>query len=95
MKESSRTSKLICINPASPCHEGAQESQTQSNIWPLLRVMDSLPQVVVGGGSYGLYGAWKFKRVNTCGYNTTLARVESWERGENGRFSGKSAFIPR
>jgi len=23
--------------------------------------MDSLPQVVVGGGSYGLYGPWKFK----------------------------------
>lgn len=42
-------------------------------------------QFAAGGGgrsSYGLYGPWKFKRVNTCGYDTTLAHVESWKRGK-------------
>lgn len=74
------TSNFICIAPVSPYHEASQESQTQSNIWQVLRVMDSLPQVVVGGGSYGLYGPWKFKRVNTCGCNTHLAHSCRWRQ---------------
>ena len=70
---------LICLNSVSPCHENAEKSQTYRNIWLLLRVMDGLPQVAVGGGSHGLYGPWKFKRVNTCRYTTT--GCGSWRRG--------------
>ena len=42
-------------------------------------------QFAAGGsrrGSYGLYGPWNFRRVNTCRYNTTLAHVELRRKGK-------------
>lgn len=88
MKSYIQISTLIHINPSTR-HEIAQESWTWSYIWLVLRVMDSLPQVALGGGSCGLYGPWKFQRVNTGGYDRAATNIQR-EKEETGRMSVKT-----
>lgn len=49
--------------------------------------------MVLGGGSCGLYGPWKFKRVSTCKYNIAYAHV-NWKKGKIRKQQEKCAFFP-